>query len=215
MEISLQVAENSGFNPNITYNNPLSAMQSFNLALGANFNTTATRIDVLNSYYIAGKIAKPGVVERCRKDRPPYGSSSPLLESDLGIENFLRDAATQADLYPSSTPPEAKKDAKVDVFSYQVKFEIISNGSVNPSWKLTKISAETGSMPLLSAGRTRTHYLLLTFGPTVFIDPISGLPVVGAALAARRSGSPSQGAIDAHLAQQIGIAIQSSLSNSR
>jgi hypothetical protein len=55
---------------------------------------------------------------------------------------------------------------KIDIYSYEIKFVIVSSGSANPSWKLVNISTGTGALPLASAGRTRTHDLILTFGPS-------------------------------------------------
>ena len=49
--------------------------------------------------------------------------------------------------------------------SVEIKFIIISSGNVTPTWKLVNISANTGSTPLFSAGRTRTHDLIITVGP--------------------------------------------------
>ena len=55
---------------------------------------------------------------------------------------------------------------KIDVYSYEIKFVIVSNGSVTPTWKLVHVSANSGALPFVSAGRTRTHDLILTFGPS-------------------------------------------------
>jgi hypothetical protein len=41
----------------------------------------------------------------------------------------------------------------------------VSNGSITPTWKLVKLSANTGSNPLFATGRTRTHDLIITMGP--------------------------------------------------
>jgi hypothetical protein len=49
--------------------------------------------------------------------------------------------------------------------SEEIKFVIVSNGNINPTWKLVQISANTGSSPLFGVGRTRTHDLIITIGP--------------------------------------------------
>jgi hypothetical protein len=59
----------------------------------------------------------------------------------------------------------AGKSAKYDVYSYDVKFVVVTSGGVNPVWKLVNINAGNGNLPLVNAGRTRTHELVLTFGP--------------------------------------------------
>jgi hypothetical protein len=70
-------------------------------------------------------------------------------------------------MFASSAPAKggAGKTAKLDVFSYDMKFAVVTNASINPVWKLVNLTAGTGSLPLLNLGRTRTHELVLTFGP--------------------------------------------------
>jgi hypothetical protein len=48
-------------------------------------------------------------------------------------------------------------------YSYDLKFVVVSSGGVTPQFKLIPLSG--GGTPILN--RSRTHELLLTFGPTV------------------------------------------------
>lgn len=48
--------------------------------------------------------------------------------------------------------------------SLELKFVIVSSGSVTPTWKLLQVSADTNGT-LFSTGRTRTHDLIITIGP--------------------------------------------------
>jgi hypothetical protein len=120
--------------------------------------------------------------------------SSPLIVSDLGIEKWLLGAMLTENLLPSQPPiqPKAAKKKPTKVadlsgntggsgssgsggggggslgpfsVSVEIKFVIVSSGNVTPTWKLVNISANTGSSPLFSAGRTRTHDLIITVGP--------------------------------------------------
>ena len=52
-----------------------------------------------------------------------------------------------------------------DTLTIEIKFIIVSNGNVTPTWKLLRVSANTGSAPLFSLGRTRTHDVIITIGP--------------------------------------------------
>ena len=52
-----------------------------------------------------------------------------------------------------------------DTISIEIKFVIVSNGNVTPTWKLVRVSANTGASPLFAVGRTRTHDLIITIGP--------------------------------------------------
>ncbi len=70
-----------------------------------------------------------------------------------------------------------------DTISIEIKFVIVSSGNVTPTWKLLRVSANTGSTPLFGMGRTRTHDLIITIGP------------------------PTQSTAYTHLASQIGNAV--------
>jgi hypothetical protein len=65
---------------------------------------------------------------------------------------------------PSADPKEPSTDSQ-DSFSIEIKFIIVSSGNVQPTWKLIRFSANTGSPPLFGTGRTRTHDLIITIGP--------------------------------------------------
>jgi hypothetical protein len=114
--------------------------------------------------------------------------SSLLLDSDLGITQWLYNALYIDYFNPSS---EVTKDAdgafKQEYLSYHIQFVVISSGSATPTWKLVRLTTGNGSLPLVGANRTRTHDLLLTFGP------------------AYKPGSPNF-AIASHQAQELGIA---------
>ncbi|UPJ53445.1 hypothetical protein IVB30_20275 [Bradyrhizobium sp. 200] len=89
-----------------------------------------------------------------------------LLTSDLDIKEYLIGAGKAAVLLPSSLPPaKGGGSVKLDVYSYDIKFAVVSNGNINPSWKLVNLSTNTSGASLFAAGRTRTHDLTLTFGP--------------------------------------------------
>jgi hypothetical protein len=116
-------------------------------------------------------------------------SSSPfILESDLGIYDWLLGATQVGNALKSEgAPPSGSSGGGGgggspgksggggggggggspgrDAISYEVKFVIVSSGSVTPTWKLLRISANTGSAPFFSTGRTRTHDLIITIGP--------------------------------------------------
>ncbi|WP_143275371.1 hypothetical protein [Bradyrhizobium canariense] len=158
MQITLTVEENSALSAGLVLNQ---AIRDGTLGLGGNLSSTATRTDTSYSFYNVGKIAGPAKNHWC--DTLEVSASS-LLMSDLGIGAYLLKAVkAQAELH-SSAP--AKPDGlKLDVLSYDVKFVVVSNGNVTPSWKLVSLSANSGGSPFLAAGRTRTHDLILTFGP--------------------------------------------------
>ena len=55
---------------------------------------------------------------------------------------------------------------KPDTVSIEIKFIIVSNGNVTPTWHLVRVAANTGSTPFFGVGRTRNHDVIITIGPT-------------------------------------------------
>ena len=179
----------------------LSTPQSYSLGLGGTFSSHAQRIDKFNFYYtIAGLVDHPQKNADCYepipnkaervlglfKDDPNAQTSSPLLESELKIEEWLRAALfienidNTGDPYPAQPNSQEKKLApegnngkeflNQNVMSYEVHFDIVSSANVTPTWKLVRVSANTGTLPLFSAYRNRSHDLLITFGPKKRVD---------------------------------------------
>jgi hypothetical protein len=115
----------------------------------------------------------------------PASSSPFIIEGDLGIRDWLFGAILTNVFIPSQKkdvpPARSTKGAggagtagggsasggggvKPDTISYEIKFVIVSSGNITPSWKLVNVSANT-SGTFFSAGRTRTHDLIITIGP--------------------------------------------------
>jgi uncharacterized membrane protein YgcG len=69
-----------------------------------------------------------------------------------------------------------------DTLTIEIKFIIVTNGNVTPTWKLLRVSANTTGS-LLSLGRIRTHDVIITIGPN------------------------TQQTLNTHLASQIGTAV--------
>jgi hypothetical protein len=185
--------------------------QSRSFGFGTTASTTATRIDKFNFNYTVADLMIMSKDSICRHpDNKLLASfnarSSPLIESDLGIEKWLLGALMADAVLYSSEPPPAKapkgspagapaggksggaQSNVTDAISEEIKFIIISSGSATPTWKLVRLTANT-SNNLLALGRTRTHDLIITLGPN----------------------TPSNSF--AHLASQIGAAINSRSGN--
>jgi len=163
----------------------VTAAQSFALGGGATVSSQSSRTDKFNMYYLVSDLRMPIDVQNdiCTKSPPGY---SFFLLSDLGIKKWLKDALEVDRRLPSSVPPVSatsltgggataeggtKSSAgglnpKPDTISYEVKFVLVSSGNITPTWKLVRFSANTGSVPFLGAGRTRTHNLIITLGPS-------------------------------------------------
>jgi hypothetical protein len=177
LTITLTVEEATALNPSLSLNNPLAphntifpggivvpGPQSFSLGLGGTLSTDATRYDKYTFFYKVKDLETYN--DACQKPETPgsvapedFQGSSLLLESDLGMQPWLEK------VWGIRTGIGVSGKNAQEVLTYDVKFEIISSGNVNPAWKLTPVSTATGSLPLFSAKRDRTHEMLLTLGP--------------------------------------------------
>lgn len=75
------------------------------------------------------------MLEFLSRPPPDRSGSSPLLASDLGIYDFLCEAVPPAEIFAFSEPAKggAGKSAKLDVFSYEIKFAVVTNANINPA----------------------------------------------------------------------------------
>ncbi len=240
VSLSLQVDEVSSLTPGVTFTQILpnatqvfgpgssfTTSQSRSLGLGGTLSSTATRIDKFDPYYSVTTLMDRKRGQVCQKGGDPWdfpdfkpASSSPfILESDLGIREWLLGAMMVDNMLPSvGSPPQAlggggSKDAAsqagskskggkarvnpditIDTVTYETKFIIVSSGNITPTWKLIKFSANTAGT-FFGAGRTRTHDLIITLGPpTAAASQTHFASQVGNAVSnGNRSGAPGSG----------------------
>jgi len=185
VSISLQIDEGSTLSPGVALNKVLPNVftpfpsgtvmtpQSFSLGWGGTLSSTATRIDKFDYYWpVSDLISKPTKASTCHGVNDPFrmrgvepASSSPFILSDLRIKEWLDGAMYTNRAIPSLGAASGAGAKKPDVISMEIKFVIVSSGNVSPTWKLVRVSANTGNSPLFAAGRTRTHDLIITVGP--------------------------------------------------
>lgn len=191
--LSLTVEERGGLAPSAVWTPPNPVTALFSLGMGFGVSSTATRISTLNYFYTVRELTARGP---CRPDESataPKGSL--LIQSDLQLRPWLISqvlaSGTGAISVPGSTDTAIQKDA----LSHEVKFQVVSSGSLAPAWTLRRFTVNQGGS-LLTASRDRTHSLSLTFGPA---DPGTRTLVGSAA--------------SVFLASQIGIAVNNHVRN--
>jgi hypothetical protein len=166
--LTLTVEEKTSLNPAVLWS-PLSPITSvFTLAGGGTLSSDATRIDKLGYLYTVRELYALG---ECPKDRIVQNSKAPtgslLIQSDLKLREWLFDQVFNVATGEYSVPTAITTPLKQNVLSHEVKFEVVTTGTLTPAWKLTRVTFnQTGT--LFSATRDRTHDLVITFGP---IDP--------------------------------------------
>src|SRR5262249_8989849 len=132
----------------------VSTGQSRSVGLGGTLSSTATRIDKFDpSWSISYLMLPDTAVSVCLPRNDPFikkgwipDSSSPfILESNLGIKNWLVGATITNVLLSSQPGSGGGGGPKPDTISYEIKFIIVSSGNITPTWKLVRISANTSS----------------------------------------------------------------------
>jgi hypothetical protein len=219
--LTFTVDEQSKLTPSATYIWPLNtaASQTFSLSAGGQLSSDATRTDKFSSFYtiadLANVLSKNQICEKPQEQFiGPQSHSSPFtVLSDLGIKDWLP-AATETSAYLRSSRSAASGEGAplgtagsfaADSFSYDIKFIIVTDGNLTPTWKLLRVT--TASSPaLFDTSRTRTHELILTIGPgsTTTVKNSKGQPV-------SKTVGPSMSAANSHLAQEIGSAVATAL----
>lgn len=191
--------------------------QSYAFGLGGTISSQAQRTDKFNAYYsVADLMTDYGGKDVC-EDPPNMGAksfSSPFsVVSNLGIKKWLADSTYINNILSSSTGYD--KTFKADAVTYDIKFIIVTSGSLSPAWNLVRIAANTAP-PLFQTDRIRTHSLIITVGPGDKSTTAARGPV---AIRGRQepavSRLPSFVSINAHLSSQIGLEVSNAFANSR
>ncbi len=210
--LSLQVEEKSSTNPVVSWLPPSPASAVFSLGASGTLSADATRQDKLNSYFTVAQLKALGP---CDPKTRPGGVL--LMQSDLGLEEWLRSNVLAADtgliLYASDYTDGF---SKTNVLSHEIKFDITDTGNITPGWKLTRVSVNQ-SGNLFSATRDRTNDLTITLGPTLPTPTpkmdSKGKPVKdvhGNAVVVTRH-APSTPASDAAFASAVGLAVSNAI----
>jgi hypothetical protein len=161
----------------------LSVPQSYAFGLGGTLSSDATRKETLSLFIdfkqVIGDLAKQFVAgsldtEKINKLLSDAAAPCPnengiFIQSDLKLKEWLEDVTLPARVqdgfdYAGALAAEATASKK-DVISHEVTFVIIYGGNITPTWKLVRVSANTGTVPLFGATRTNTQDLVITMGP--------------------------------------------------
>jgi hypothetical protein len=176
IELILTIEEKSSLNPQVSLIDPLpnattffsggrsiETSRSFTLGFGGSLANTATRIDKI---YLKYKVSEfVNIQNTNRTCDPPQTNGSLFITSELGIYDWLRGAVSVAvaEGPESQVEAQARFAATAEALSHDIKFQIVTSGNVNPTWKLVRFG--TDSSPLANASRDRAQPLILTLAP--------------------------------------------------
>jgi hypothetical protein len=196
--LTLSAVEKSGLTPGVSLIKPLNDVEALSTGLGAELSSEATRTGVVHFFFTVRELMlqKGNFGTDCIPSKPAQGFM--VIESDLKLKEWLYAAIAPG--FTSTVRFPNSKDGPFgqDVISHEVKFEIVTSGSVTPVWKLVRVAANDGGT-LFAARRSRSQNLLVTLGPAETTPS-------GRAVLAR----PAE---NLHQAQQIGQAVGRAVRN--
>jgi hypothetical protein len=154
VQLQLTVEETTRLNPSASWMpNAL-----FSLGGTATLSADATRINKITYFYRVSELRQHGGCQTGAPDTPhPPGSL--LIQSNLKLYNWL------STLMLGTAAGDISTISKQNSLTHEVKFEVVSTGTLAPAWVLSRVFSVNQSNPLFSTTRDRTHDLLVTFGP--------------------------------------------------
>ncbi|MBG0803479.1 hypothetical protein IYW40_18620 [Methylocystis sp. H4A] len=94
---------------------------------------------------------------------PPTPTSLRDERAKLLKQGYSPGEITQ--IMASNAPKRGGGGGKPDTVTLEIKFVIVTNGDVTPTWRLVRVSGNTAA-PFFGIGRTRIHDLIVTIGPS-------------------------------------------------
>lgn len=160
--LKLTVEDQSALAPGVSLLSPLGTSvnafpgpQSFSLGLGLTGAANATRLETIAYTYTFKDLISEG------KSECDVFKTGVRMQSDLKIRQFIYDKAVIAAVGESATAnPEYPP---YSTFQEDITFLASYGGSVTPTWKFARVTADT-SGTTLSATRTSTDEVLITLG---------------------------------------------------
>lgn len=196
--LSLTYDESGALAPTVL-GTPAPAIGVFSIGAGLNLSSEAIRTETLNAYFLVSDLSKG----RCSEAALANGPF--LLQSDLKLSEWLFDAVS-ASMTQTVNFDVTTASGTSNVIPHEIKFIIVTSGTLNPSWKISTVVVNSGN--LLSLSRSRTNDLTMTLGPAV-----------PAAVTADKNGhkvvsfGSSEQAANLHLSSTIGNAINNAITN--
>lgn len=162
--LTITFDELSGLTPSLARISPLLGTEVFSLAFGVSATAHATREEK-----ITFTLANRSLLKQAQ-DRDVQGignncdqlENGVFVESDLQIDQFIFDKSSIASGGEATTG--VISHPQFSVFQETITFVASIGGNVTPSWKFTKLTANTATS-LVNATRTVTSVVLITLGP--------------------------------------------------
>jgi hypothetical protein len=151
---TLTVDEKGGVSPGLTFVSPYEiSSQTVSLGLGGSLSSEATRKETIGYTFAFSDLLKGTPIKECSNE------NGTVIHSDLKISEFIDSKAFLARV-PGSVSANSDK-APYSTFSDQITFVVVYSGNLTPSWKLVRLSANSGGN-FLTASHSKTQDVLIT-----------------------------------------------------
>ncbi|MGA7325604.1 MAG: hypothetical protein WBX25_14210, partial [Rhodomicrobium sp.] len=167
---TITVQDQSGIAPGITLINPLqnalfhfpsggnvTSAQSFSLSVGVTASANAIRTETIQ-YTLVNKDLMKFPAGSCKTTLNGFS-----IEGDLRIKEFIHDKVSVAALGDTTLGLRRPGASAFNNFTEEITFVAAYGGTLTPTWKLARISANTSSN-LLVGERIITNDLVITLG---------------------------------------------------
>lgn len=184
-QLILTVDEKTAVNPSLSLTSPFgNSSQTVSVGFGGAFSADATRIDKVTYFYDFRRYLRPDSTADDPTPDPDdpskdlscipgaHDTGTFFVYSDLKLRQLLSDAL----VVKGTGTGDIAKDKQV--ISHEVKFNIVSDGNITPTWKLVRVTANASGIPFFDAKRDRTQDLIITLGPTQTTDDMTSLAPV-------------------------------------
>lgn len=163
--LTIRARDESALNANLSV---LDRLLEFTFAATGRLEANGTREMTMTYYLPFNELLdnKKIVQSHLRTQDCDAGRERSVIEpiaGNLGIHQSLKAALETWDI--SRTLSDRLEGGPFDTITHHVTFVVIGGGTVTPSWRLVRVSANT-AQSFVSATRTRTDELLITIGPT-------------------------------------------------
>jgi len=169
--LMLTIDESSTLAASASFIDVLPQAQKQALGAGGNLNAKSTRKETL-SFFVPFKDlttakAMSAAIEsgRVGKGYPCNETGGGAVRGDLKTKEWLDEVLLQSNADAKFGDALASAAKKKDVIQHEISFYLTYGGNVNPSWSLTRFSADA-TTTLFSAARDNTQDVIITMGPT-------------------------------------------------
>jgi len=165
VSLLLTATEKSALAPGVSVISPLPS--TYLTSLGGAFSGQADRIDTQQRLYPVTDFLKggsrydSGITNRpCRSKIGEPGTL--FVQTDSGFRDDLFSFVSTLYTKTADEPLDGQAGTVIGM-SHNIKFDILTDASVTPTWKLVRVT--TTSSPLFDARRDRSQQLIITLGP--------------------------------------------------